>query len=82
LTPELFLALSPLGERVARAGAFFSRGGTGEGVARPRPRVGPRNVRKTKNQLFRMPLPALFLGLIPGGETAPVKLKLVGKGGI
>jgi hypothetical protein len=25
-------ALSPLGERVARAGAFFSRHGTGEGV--------------------------------------------------
>jgi hypothetical protein len=26
------LTLSPLGERVARAGAFFSRRGTGEGV--------------------------------------------------
>jgi hypothetical protein len=29
---EIFLALSPLGERVARVGAFFSRRGTGEGV--------------------------------------------------
>jgi hypothetical protein len=29
---ETFLSLSPLGERVARAGAFFSRRGTGEGV--------------------------------------------------
>ena len=27
-------ALSPLGERVDRPGAFFSRGGPGEGVAR------------------------------------------------
>ena len=30
--PEIFLALSPLGERVARGGAFFSRRGTSEGV--------------------------------------------------
>jgi len=29
---EIVLALSPLGERVARTGAFFSRRGTGEGV--------------------------------------------------
>jgi hypothetical protein len=28
----MFLALSPLGERVARAGVFFSRRGSGEGV--------------------------------------------------
>jgi len=28
-------ALSPLGERVARPGVFSSRGGPGEGVARP-----------------------------------------------
>jgi len=35
LIHEIFPALSPLGERVARAGAFFSRGGTGEGVEPP-----------------------------------------------
>ena len=29
---EIVLALSPLGERVARGGAFFSRRGTSEGV--------------------------------------------------
>ena len=29
---EIVLALSPLGERVARTRAFFSRRGTGEGV--------------------------------------------------
>ena len=33
--PLQILALSPLGERVSRAGAFFSRGGTGEGVPQP-----------------------------------------------
>jgi hypothetical protein len=31
-SPLKCLALSPLGERVACAGAFFSRRGTGEGV--------------------------------------------------
>ena len=29
---RILLSLSPLGERVARDGAFFSRRGTGEGV--------------------------------------------------
>ena len=28
MTPEIFVALSPLGERVACVGAFFSRTGT------------------------------------------------------
>jgi hypothetical protein len=32
ISAEVSLALSPLGERVARAGALFSRRGTGEGV--------------------------------------------------
>jgi hypothetical protein len=31
-SPQILLALSPLGERVARAGAFISRRGTGEGA--------------------------------------------------
>ena len=30
-----FLALAPVGERVARRGVLTSRGGTGEGVSRP-----------------------------------------------
>jgi hypothetical protein len=32
LLPQWVFALSPLGERVARDGAFISRRGTGEGV--------------------------------------------------
>jgi hypothetical protein len=61
-------ALSPLGERVARDGAFSSRRGTGEGVRTSKvPRTtGPDRAGLTKVQVRRNLLSPLFFNNIPG----------------
>ncbi len=62
-------AYAPLGERVARVGAFISRGGPGEGVSR--------NITQSYQPCSR----GLTLALLVPGRRAPAGADIAGKRG-